>query len=1369
LTINSDNHADSFDEQAGDEQAGDQQTGSPKAQALSRDAMPSNILIGLDVGSTTVKAVVMDPETDEILWKDYKRHETRQPEMVNEFIKDIQETFPLPQENLRIFITGSGGNMLREFIGAKFVQEVNAVSLAVEHLYPEAGSVIELGGQDAKIIIWFTDQETGTKRKVPSMNDKCAGGTGAVIDKINAKLQLTGEQLQALEYYDVKLHPVAGKCGVFAETDINGLQKQGVPSDQLMASLFEAIIQQNLSVLTRGNTLRPTVLLLGGPNTYIPAMRDCWKNNIPKIWAERNTPLPEGVPPEDLIIVPENAQYYAAIGSVLYGKNEDAHIGVFKGTTELEEFIEVGRVKMREQSGDIGLAKTDEELDEFKKLFAKSTWEPTVFAPGQEVEGFIGIDGGSTSTKAVLMDRDGVLLAKSYQLSKGNPLADAQDILTELRENVENQGATLKVLGVATTGYAKDMLKETLDADVAIVETVAHTKSAIHYYDDVDVIVDVGGQDIKVIVLNDGKVKDFKLNTQCSAGNGYFLQSTAAKFGYSVAEFADVAFDAERLPVFGYGCAVFMETDIVNFQQLGWEKKEIMAGLAKVLPKNIWLYVVAEPNLSKFGTNFVLQGGTQHNLAAVKSQYDFIMSKVPNAKIRVHEFTGESGAIGAALEAIRVAAERDSSFIGLKSAENLEFTTTRDESTRCNFCKNNCLRTYIDTETPQGDNRRFIIATCEKGTVESMDDMKEIKARLDAIMKANPNFVEKASVRAFRTTNAAKVSSLRKIEEETVEEPQQNKGFLSRFRKQQPAQEATDVPKAEPISQEVRVLRRDIKIGIPRVLNMYSLAPFFQTYFESVGVGAQNIIYSDYTDPTMWYKGSRRGSIDQCFPSKVAIAHVHNLIFDQKDKNKPDVIFYPIINKLISELANIEDSAACPTVAISPEVVKAAFTKEGNVFAENDIRYVSPSFDPTDWPMFEYEIWKCMEDLLQVTWEENKEALDIAYKAWREYFTSLRVEGREVLDKLEEEGRLGVVMLARPYHNDPGLNHEIMEEIQKKGYPIFSIDSLPQDEDILDRLFGKEVEAGVITHPMDITDVWKNAYSENSSKKIWAAKYVARHPNLVAIDLSSFKCGHDAPNYNTIEKIIEASNTPYFTFFDIDESKPSGSIKIRVETIDYFLQRYQEHLQRKVNAENELQYMVETYKKGLLRANAKAADNLELAGHINISGNDSRPSGHKGAASDGLQSEGHGHDSWVPVTLDLGAKVSAQNGNGNSSSPAVAAANSFNENVMRVNGDNAKALGGINTTDYSAYDKIRQANTADDVVEEEFGSGSASCGIPTRDYPLKAYASDGEAIVGLEDDGETPEGQFIKLGNFVVPLNQKDEETVEEKTPVEAD
>ena len=204
-------------------------------------------------------------------------------------------------------------------LGAKFVQEVNAVCLAVEKVHPAAGSVIELGGQDAKIIVFKEDPETGRKKKIPSMNDKCAGGTGAVIDKINAKLRIPAQELCDQGYDNIKLHHVAGKCGVFAETDINGLQKQGIPTSELMASLFEAIIGQNLSVLTRGHTLRPEVILLGGPNTYIRGMREAWQHHIPRMWKEREVPVPDGVDPKTLIVVPQNAQYYAALGAVEYG------------------------------------------------------------------------------------------------------------------------------------------------------------------------------------------------------------------------------------------------------------------------------------------------------------------------------------------------------------------------------------------------------------------------------------------------------------------------------------------------------------------------------------------------------------------------------------------------------------------------------------------------------------------------------------------------------------------------------------------------------------------------------------------------------------------------------------------------------------------------------------------------------------------------------------------------------------------------------------------------------------------------------------------------------------------------------------------
>ena len=281
-----------------------------------------------------------------------------------------------------------------------------------------------------------------------------------------------------------------------------------------------------------------------------------------------------------------------------------------------------------------------------------------------------------------------------------------------LRGQVEAQNAKLEVLGVATTGYAKDILKDVLHADVALVETVAHTESALKFYEDPHVIVDVGGQDIKIIILHNGRVKDFKLNTQCSAGNGYFLQSTAEGFGLGVEQYADLAFSAQSMPVFGYGCAVFMQSDIVNFQRQGWRAEEILAGLAAVLPKNVFLYVASIPNLAALGTRFVLQGGTQNNMAVVKAEVDFIHNSFRAAgkkpEIIVHEFCGESGAIGAAAESLRLWRNgQQTTFVGLDAVRKIQYRTTRNEATRCNFCKNNCLRTFIDIRTAPKDDLSF--------------------------------------------------------------------------------------------------------------------------------------------------------------------------------------------------------------------------------------------------------------------------------------------------------------------------------------------------------------------------------------------------------------------------------------------------------------------------------------------------------------------------------------------------------------------------------------------------------------------------------------------------------------------------------------
>lgn len=1132
-------------------------------------------MVGLDVGSTTVKAVVVNRDTDEMIWSDYQRHETKQPEKVLEFLRRMEAEADISPRNTRVFMTGSGGGTLAELIGAKFVQEVTAVSLAVEKMHPEVYSVIELGGQDAKIIVFKADAESGRKKKIPSMNDKCAGGTGAVIDKINAKLKIPADELCRQGYHGIKLHKVAGKCGVFAETDVNGLQKEGTPPDELMASLFDAIVLQNLTVLTRGHTLKPHVLLLGGPNSFIRGMREAWQANIPKMWKDRKVEIPEGAKPEDLIKVPQNAQYFAALGSVEFGKDEDECVGCYRGTEHLIHYMEVGRQEEKAKSGSSGLVKTSGELDTFRDQYRRKKFVPATFQRGQTVGGFVGLDGGSTSTKAVLLDEKGDILCKVYQLSNGNPIQDTLDMFEGLRKQVEEQGARLQVMGVGTTGYAKDVLKDVLRADVALVETVAHTESAIKFYDDPHVIVDVGGQDIKLIVLKDGRVKDFKLNTQCSAGNGYFLQSTVEGFGLKVEQYADLAFSATAMPVFGYGCAVFMQSDIVNFQRQGWRAEEILAGLAAVLPKNVFLYVASIPNLAALGSRFVLQGGTQNNLAVVKAEVDFIRASFRAAgnqpEVIVHEHCGESGAIGAGVEALRLWRNgKQTTFIGLDAVRNIQYRTTRNEDTRCNFCKNNCLRTFIDINTASSDTfvpltrvskvplrageQRLIIATCEKGTVEDVNAMKEIKAGIDEKKNAYPNFVDIAAHDVFRSRNP-----------KSVADPVPTRAWTKATRERV----------------ELMKNRKNLKIGIPRVLNMYSHAPLFTGYLESLGVPSENIVFSDYTSGDLYRAGSSRGAIDPCFPAKIGIAHVHNLIAIKGARKQFNVIFFPMFDVLTSPLFNIVAPNACPTVTATPETVKAAYTKETDVFADHGITYLDPIVNLQDQKLFAQQMFAAWKPILGLSEEENERAIAVGYDALKDYETGIRKRAREVLDELEREDRIGIVMLGRVYHHDPGLNHEILEEFQKLGYPIFSQSTLPLDEDILERLFADDVRMGLIKHPLEIQDVWKNSYSCSTNHKVWAAKFTARHPNLVALEMSSFKCGHDAPIYGVIEGIIEKSGTPYFCFKDLDENKPSGSIRIRVETIDYFLRRYREDVIKKAAAAREIEAKLAEYERKL--------------------------------------------------------------------------------------------------------------------------------------------------------------------------------------------
>lgn len=1148
------------------------------------------LAIGMDVGSTTVKATVVDPESKAILWSDYQRHHTKQPEKCLELLETILAAFPdHPQDGWRIFLTGSGSAPLAPSTGGKFVQEVNAVTLAVEHLHPDVMSVVELGGQDAKIIMFKQDESTGEKTAMASMNDKCASGTGATIDKCFLKVNAPPELVTTLRFDDSKLHHVAAKCGVFAETDIVNLIKSGIPSTEVLCSLADAIVMQNLSVLTRGNTLKARVLLLGGPNTYLPFLQDCWRLRIPQVWQERGYDYPKDVPIDELVFVPENAQYYAALGAVLYGLHEEAHIGWLKGDlADLREYITTGRKARLGESAGPPLSKNEQELEEFRELYKIPKYTPEKLEAGQKIRAVIGLDGGSTSSKAVLVDYDdGRILTKAYQLSKGNPIQDTKELLTQLKAYVTNQGAELEVMGFGATGYAADVLEECVKSDVNIVETVAHMLSAVHYFGDVDVICDIGGQDIKVLFMKNGDIANFRLSNSCSAGNGTLLQGTADSFGVPVQQFADVAFKAELAPKFSYGCAVFLDTDRVNFQKEGFSKEEMLAGLAQVLPKNVWQYVVQIPRLASLGRKFVLQGGTQYNLAAVKAQVDYIKERVPNGEVFVHPHTGEAGAIGAAMETRRVVSRKGkSTFIGLDAAINVEYTTKNDEETVCHFCPNECKRTFIDTKTPDGRTSRYIAGfSCEKGTVESKEAMLELVAERKRTAQQFPNMVDYEAKRAFmHFYDAAPMPE----EGSPIKDIEIRKGIFGQRRV-----EITRPFKRS--SKEAWAARKKIRIGIPRVLNIYSTAPFLRTYLEALGIPKQNVVFSDETTEEMWVEGGKYGSIDPCYPSKVAQAHIHNLIFHQHTTKKPlKYIFFPILTHVTNFVADTMDNASCPIVAGAPDVMKAAFTKEVDFFATRGIEFLDPALSFVEPNLMAHRLFETWGTRLGITEDENDHACREAWRALTIFENDVQEKGRAILETIENEDRVAILMIGRPYHSDPGLNHGIPEEFQVLGYPILSVRSIPKTREYLDKYFKEELDSGQLKSPLELNHVWPENYSVNSAQKVWGSVFAAHHPNVVVLDLSSFKCGHDAPIYGLIDSIIEKSKTPYAALHDIDANKPAGSIKIRVKTYAHALKLHEERLQDAAKRKDELAHRIDQKRLELLELKEKQSESRRV-------------------------------------------------------------------------------------------------------------------------------------------------------------------------------
>jgi predicted CoA-substrate-specific enzyme activase len=728
------------------------------------------MVCGMDVGSTTVKYALCSP-TGEIISQAYERHNTKQGEKVLQFLARLEAQHGLTAGRDRIFFTGSGAGLLAPLVGAKLVQEVVAVAASVERLHPAVRFVSEIGGEDMKTI--FFNGEGTTKSKQVLMQSACSGGTGTFIEKTARKLQIPPEQLSEMRYHGLTLHKISSKCGIFAEADANTLLKAGVTVDEIIASLFEAVVYQNLATLTRGNTPSPEVLLLGGPNLFFKGLQEAWRKHLVHIWQERKIHVPNGKAPEEYITVPKDALYYAALGCVEVALGEQATVGAYTGAKKLHWWIEEGQYEDKKKQGRGGLCESQDNLRTFIDVYSKmdataggnGASKAAAVEPKKLENVVIGCDFGSTTAKAVCLSPSRELLFSCYALSKGNPIEDAKSLFRQLRDAIGDG----QILGLAITGYGKDLLKGILGADCGVVETIAHASAGLHYFPDADCICDVGGVDVKIMILKNGTVSDFRLNSQCSSGNGAFLQGVAERFGIPLSEIADKAFLAQAMPQLSMGCGVFLQSDIVNQQRKGWQAEEILAGLCSILPLNVWIYAGGLNNLAQVGKKYILQGGTHKNLAVVKTQVDFIRSKVPDADVVVHPYSGEAGAIGAALVALDWWEKGGvTQFRGFDVIENLTYSTTTTKETVCNWCPVNCQRSFIDVELPGGQGRswskvpltlgweRVIVNnSCPKGLVEDLNEMKVIKAEIEKTKNAFPNIADLVRKEGFRRTTAS--------------------------------------------------------------------------------------------------------------------------------------------------------------------------------------------------------------------------------------------------------------------------------------------------------------------------------------------------------------------------------------------------------------------------------------------------------------------------------------------------------------------------------------------------------------------------------------------------------------------------------------
>lgn len=637
--------------------------------------------LGIDVGSTTVKTVIID-EKKNIIYSEYQRHFSKVRETVKTQLEAVQEKYP--NDTFKICMTGSAGLGLATGAEIPFVQEVNSAFIAVKERIPDADAVIELGGEDAKIIFLTGGVEQ-------RMNGSCAGGTGAFIDQMATLLGVTVTEMDNMSLCAQKVYPIASRCGVFAKSDIQPLLNQGAKREDICASIFQAVVDQTVSGLAQGRIIEGKVLFLGGPLSFLKGLRKAFVDTL-------------GLKEGETAVFPKEAPVFVALGCALFAFNSHDDFTIESVIKKIEN-AKTGNGIVTGQP----LFNSKAEYEEFILRHKKCDLE---YADLHTYKGnaYLGIDAGSTTTKLILITEDCRILYQHYSSNKGQPLDRIADKLKKIYSEMNPE---IKIAGSAVTGYGEDLIKAGFSIDFGIVETVAHFKAASYFCPEVDFIIDIGGQDIKCFKIKNHSIDSIMLNEACSSGCGSFIQTFALALGYDIADFASLGLFAENPVDLGSRCTVFMNSSVKQAQKDGATVEDISAGLSSSIIKNAVYKVIRAKSPEELGKNIVVQGGTFLNDAVLRA---FEMEMGRNV-IRP-AISGLMGAFGAALYA-KEKTNGSSSTISKELLENFSYTS---KSAQCGGCTAKCGLNIITF----ADGRKFISGNrCERGAGKAVSSENE--------------------------------------------------------------------------------------------------------------------------------------------------------------------------------------------------------------------------------------------------------------------------------------------------------------------------------------------------------------------------------------------------------------------------------------------------------------------------------------------------------------------------------------------------------------------------------------------------------------------------------------------------------------------